>query len=95
MCSSDRSSLSNNLQMFAVFLLMIFSTVVPGYRYFIEHTDDLPDALGAFMMALASIIMVGDTISMAPKRKIAKQFFKQLDLIVRKSKTIHSCIYIE
>lgn len=86
MCSSDRSEWSENCQTLWAILLMLFCTMIPGYRYFIEHTDDLPDALGAFLMTFASTIMVGDAIGMSPKRKIASKFFAQLNDIVNKSK---------
>lgn len=86
MCSSSRSTLSENAQTAGTILLMVFCTLIPGYRYFVEHTDDLPDALGAFLMSFASTIMVGDAIGMAGKRKIALRFFEQLDDVVKKSK---------
>lgn len=86
MCSSRRSVFSENMQTLGAIFLMSFCTLIPGYRYFIEHTDDLPDALGAFLMTFASTIMVGDAIGMISKRKIALKFFEQLNDIVMKSK---------
>lgn len=85
MCSSNRSTFSENAQTLGAIVLMFFCTLIPGYRYFIEHTDDLPDALGAFLMTIASTIMVGDAIGMVSKRKIALKFFEQLNQIVQKS----------